>query len=113
MDPISNVRRLRRQETFAEARLWVILRNRRLGGFKFRRQVPIDRYFADFVCREAGLIVELDGASHKDTADYDAQRTDVLESCGFHVLRFDNERVITDPGGVAGEILTVIQGARV
>ena len=61
MDPIPNARRLRRGQTLAEEKLRAVVRGRRLDGFKFRRQVPIDRYFADFVCRDAHLIVELDG----------------------------------------------------
>ena len=104
MDRIVNARRLRQSQTLAEERLWAILRGRRLDGYKFRRQVPIDRYFADFVCRDAKLIVELDGASHEDRFLHDQTRTEVLERCGFHVLRFDNEAVLSDPGGVAEAI---------
>lgn len=109
MDPVSNARRLRRSQTLAESRLWSILRGRRLDGFKFRRQVPVDRYFADFQCREANLIVELDGASHEDRAEQDALRTAVLERCGFRVLRFDNELVLTDPGGVSDVISVALR----
>jgi very-short-patch-repair endonuclease len=104
MDPIPNARRLRRSQTFAEEKLWAIVRGRRLDGFKFRRQVPINRYFADFVCRDANLIVELDGASHREREEQDARRAHDLEHCGFRVLRFDNEAVLTDPGGVAKAI---------
>jgi very-short-patch-repair endonuclease len=109
MDPIANARRLRRSQTLAESRLWTLLRGRRLHGFKFRRQVPIDRYIADFMCREANLIVELDGASHEDRVEQDALRTVVLERCGFRVLRFDNELVLTDPGGVADAICAALR----
>jgi very-short-patch-repair endonuclease len=104
MDPIPNARRLRRGQTLAEEKLWTIVRGRHLDGFKFRRQVPIDRYFADFVCRDAKLLVELDGPTHEERADHDARRTEVLERCGFRVLRFDNELVLADPGGVADTI---------
>jgi very-short-patch-repair endonuclease len=93
MNPIPNARRLRRGQTLAGEKLWTIVRGRRLDGFKFRRQVPIDRYFADFVCRDAHLIVELDGPSHEDRAEQDAARTEVLERCGYRVLRFNNETV--------------------
>jgi len=109
MDATFNARRLRQNHTLAERRLWTIVRGRRLAGFRFRRQVPIDRYFADFLCREASLIVELDGASHEEREDYDAKRTEVLERCGFRVLRFDNERVLTDPGGVADAISAALR----
>jgi len=104
MDPIPHARRLRRAQTLAEEKLWAIVRGRRLEGFKFRRQVPIDRYFADFVCRDAKLIVELDGASHEDRELHDMVRTDVLENCGYRVLRFGNELVLSDPGAVAEAI---------
>src|SRR6478752_3649926 len=104
MNPIPNARRLRRGQTMAEEKLWAIVRGRHLDGFKFRRQVPIDRYFADFACWDAKLIVELDGPSHEDRFLYDEARTEVLERCGYRVLRFDNERVLTDPGGVAEAI---------
>jgi len=59
-------RDLRSRSTDAEWKIWSILRNRQLGGFKFRRQVPIDRYFADFACLDAGLVVEIDGSQHTD-----------------------------------------------
>jgi len=77
------------------------VRGRRLAGFKFRRQVPIDRYFADFACWDAKLIVELDGPSHADRELHDLARTEVLERCGYRVLRFANETVLADPGRVA------------
>jgi very-short-patch-repair endonuclease len=109
MDPIPNARRLRRHQTLAEEKLWAIVRGRRLNGFKFRRQVPIDRYFADFVCRDAHLIVELDGPTHEDRAEHDARRTEVLERCGFRVLRFDNEFVLADPGGVTEAICAALR----
>lgn len=101
MDPIPNARRLRRNQTLAEEKLWAIVRGRRLNGLKFRRQVPIERYFADFACRDAKLVVELDGPSHGDRELHHVARTEVLERCGFRVLRFDNDVVLADPGGVA------------
>ena len=104
MDPISNARRLRRDQTLAEEKLWAIVRGRRLYGFKFRRQVPINRYFADFACRDAKLVVELDGPTHEDRFLHDQARTEVLERCGFQVLRFDNEAVLANPGDVAEAI---------
>ena len=104
MDPIANARRLRRDQTLAEEKLWAIVRGRRLDGFKFRRQVPIDRYFADFACQDAKLVVELDGPTHEDRVLHDAARTEVLERCGFRMLRFNNEVVLADPGGVAEAI---------
>ncbi len=104
MDPIPNACRLRRGQTFAEEKLWAIVRGRRLDGFKFRRQVPVDRYFADFACWDAKLVVELDGPTHEDRELHDLVRTEVLERHGYRVLRFDNDVVLTDPGAVAEAI---------
>jgi very-short-patch-repair endonuclease len=112
MDKTANARRLRRNQTLAEKVLWNLVRNRRLGGFRFLRQVAIDRYFADFVCEAAKLIVELDGATHDDREDYDERRTEALELFGYVVLRFPNERVLADPGGTADDILAALRSAR-
>jgi very-short-patch-repair endonuclease len=89
-------RELRRDQTDAERRLWRMISNRQLGGYKFRRQVPIDRYFADFACVEARLIVELDGGQHSEQELYDAERTKVLEACGWRVIRFWNHQLSED-----------------
>jgi very-short-patch-repair endonuclease len=80
-------RGLRREATDAERRLWSLLRNRQLGGFKFRRQVPIGPYIADFICFDRRLIIEADGGQHADSA-YDEARDAWLrrmatESCAF------------------------------
>jgi len=112
MDRTANARRLRGAQTLAESKLWAIVRAGRLQGFKFKRQVPIDRYFVDFLCSDRRLVIELDGKVHEDQERYDAERTEVLEACGFHVMRFPNDRVLTDPGGVAEAILSVLRTAR-
>jgi very-short-patch-repair endonuclease len=96
----------------AERAFWKLVRNRRLGGFRFLRQVSIDRYFADFVCESAKLIVELDGATHDEREDYDTRRTQTLELFGYMVLRFRNERVLADPGGTADDILAVLRSGK-
>ena len=111
MDKTANARRLRRDQTLAEKTLWTLVRNRRLGGFRFLRQVAIDRYFADFVCEAGKLIVELDGEAHEGREDYDERRTQTLELYGYVVVRFPNARVLTDPGGVTDEILAVLRSA--
>jgi len=67
-------RSLRRNQTTVELKLWRFLRNRQLGGYKFRRQAPRGRYIVDFLCDDAKLIVELDGVQHVLQADYDARR---------------------------------------
>ncbi|PHY17230.1 endonuclease domain-containing protein [Caulobacter sp. BP25] len=112
MDRIATARRLRRSQTVAERTLWALVRNRRLGGFRFLRQHPIDRYFADFVCESAKVIVELDGPVHEGCEDYDDRRTETLELFGYLVLRFRNERVLADPGGTTDEILAVLRSGR-
>ena len=113
MDKNVTARRLRRDQTLAEKTLWALVRNRRLGGFRFLRQAPIDRYFADFVCEAAKVIVELDGPAHDGREEYDARRTETLELFGYVVARFRNEPVLADPGDVADEILPVLRSDRV
>jgi adenine-specific DNA-methyltransferase len=73
----------------AEQVLWLLLRDRRFGEYKFRRQRPIGRYVVDFVCLSRSLVVELDGAQHADPAQraFDAERTLYLETRGFRVHR--------------------------
>ena len=82
----------------AEAVMWKLLRDRRLGEFKFRRQMPIGPYIADFCCPSLKLIVELDGGVHLRRTDSDARRDSWLTArTGFTVLRFENEAVLRDP----------------
>ncbi|MFL5145438.1 MAG: endonuclease domain-containing protein [Microvirga sp.] len=92
-------RQMRREPTEAERRMWRLLRDRRLGGFKFRRQEQLGRYIVDFVCFERKLIVELDGSQHAESA-YDAERDAWLRSRDFVVLRFWNNEVFDHPAGV-------------
>ncbi|MBI1406588.1 MAG: DUF559 domain-containing protein [Caulobacter sp.] len=112
MHRIARARALRQTDNLTEDRLWAMLRGRRLDGLKFRRQVPIDRYFADFVCMEARLVVEADGPSHRQSEDYDQARTEVLESLGYQVLRVSNEQVLADPSGVALAIRAAVAAGR-
>ncbi|NQE62108.1 DUF559 domain-containing protein [Caulobacter sp. RHG1] len=112
MDKTATARRLRRDQTLAEKVLWKLVRNRRLGGFRFLRQVPIDRYFADFVCEAGKLIAALmDGPVHEGRDVEDARRTELLERFGYSVLRVPNARVLTDLGGTA-DILAALRSAR-
>ena len=85
---------MRRQSTDAERLLWSKLRDRRMMNCKFRRQL-VGRYLVDFVCRKHNLVVELDGGHHADQQDYDAVRTERLQSQGFEVLRFWDNDVLT------------------
>src|SRR6201987_2585877 len=102
---VSFARRLRRNQTDAERVLSFRLRDRRLNGLKFKRQVPIDKYIVDFCCAEAELIVELDGGQHA-TRD-ETNRTAILEAMGYLVLRFWNNDVLQNTEGVLEEILNV------
>src|ERR1043166_6655479 len=102
-DKVSFARRLRRNQTDAERVLWFRVRDRRLNGLKFKRQVPIDKYIVDFCCAEARLIVELVGGQHA-TRD-ETNRTGILEAMVYLVLRFWNNDVLQNPYGVLEEIL--------
>ena len=106
----SNARKLRVDSTDAERVLWSELRNHRLNGWAFRRQVPIDRYIADFVCHAAKLIIELDGGQHFSDAHgrSDVRRTMALEAKGFRVVRFTNTDVLINREGVLETIAAVI-----
>ena len=102
---VSTARRLRRDQTDAERKLWFSLRDRRLDGLKFRRQMPVNSYVVDFCCESARLIVELDGGQHSERAAEDAKRTAGLEAYGFLVLRFWNNDVLSNIDGVVETIV--------
>ncbi|TBR17913.1 endonuclease domain-containing protein [bacterium] len=93
-------RELRRRQTDCEQRIWGRLRDRRLAGFKFRRQRPIGPYIVDFCCLEKRLVVELDGGQHSERREYDERRTRFLEDEGFRVLRFWDNEVLDETEGV-------------
>ncbi|TPM26112.1 endonuclease domain-containing protein [Mesorhizobium sp. B2-3-4] len=101
-------RSLRRGMTEAEGRLWQELRDRRLDGIKFRRQVPFGRFIADFVCIEAGLIIEVDGSQHADS-DSDRSRDAELKVRGFRVLRLWNDDVLRDMNAVCDTIIAYVR----
>ena len=102
-------RKLRRTQSNSETIFWREVRGRLLAGFKFRRQVPIDKYIVDFVCESAKLIVELDGHQHADTEDADKARTAVLESKGYRVIRFWNAEIYDNLDGVISEVLRELE----
>ncbi|HVA13901.1 MAG TPA: endonuclease domain-containing protein, partial [Stellaceae bacterium] len=95
--------------TDAERRLWSVLRDRRLAGFKFRRQHRLGSFIVDFVCFEHRLIVEADGGQHSDNA-YDERRTIWLERRGWRVIRFWNNDILANTHGVQEEILRQLRG---
>jgi len=103
---IARARELRTDSTDAERLLWLKLRNRRLVGAKFRRQVSFPPYTVDFCCFEAKLIVEVDGSQHAERVAQDAVRTKRLEGDGFSVIRFWNNDVLTNTDGVLEAIMT-------
>ncbi len=98
-------RELRKSSTDAELRLWMRLKNRNLGGFKFRRQHPVPPYVVDFVCLVRGLIEELDGGQHAEQTARDAARTAALELKGFRLIRFWNDEALNQTDAVLEEIL--------
>ncbi len=102
-------RKLRRDETDVELKLWLALRNRRFAGFKFRRQVPRGPYIVDFFCAEAKLIIELDGGQHADRQEEDKIRSAYLESLGYRVVRFWNNEVTANFDGVLAIIADALQ----
>ena len=91
---------LRNNPTDAERHLWTHLSSRRLNGHKFTRQASIGPFICDFVCREHGLVVEVDGGQHDLNAARDAVRTVYLEAQGYRVLRFWNNDVLRNLDGV-------------
>jgi very-short-patch-repair endonuclease len=105
-------RRLRRNQTDAERLLWFRLCDRQLDGWKFKRQVPIDRFVVDFFCADAKLIVELDGGQHAHNRERDRDRSRVLEAMGYLALRFWNHDVIRNTDGVLEEILSTVNQHR-
>lgn len=96
---LMKARRLRRKMTPPERKVWQVLRGRGLCGVKFRRQVPIGPFIVDFLCVEAGLIVEIDGDSHSRQIAYDRRRTMYLEEQGYRVIRLANREVLDNLEG--------------
>ncbi|AYG95006.1 DUF559 domain-containing protein [Brevundimonas naejangsanensis] len=100
-------RTMRREPALCERRLWAILRDRRLERLKFRRQVVIGRYVADFLCLRHRLIVEADGPHHDARAE-DAARDEWLRGQGFRVLRFPNQQIENRSHEVLAAILAAV-----
>ena len=106
-------RDLRRRQTPAEVHLWRLLRNRRLWGFKFRRQEPAGPFVLDFYCPEARLAVELDGGGHNEPYQRarDRRRSLALSGLGIRVVRFWNDEVLDKPDDVVQEIVRALRAA--
>ena len=97
-------RNMRAEPTDAEAKLWYHLRDGRLNGLKFRRQVPIGGSIVDFVCYERRFAIEVDGGQHADNAG-DIERDSELRRRGFAVMRFWNDDVLSNIDAVIGKIV--------
>ena len=104
----ARARTLRQSMTEAETRIWQMLRAHRTNGHKFRRQVPIGRYIADFACHEARLVVEIDGGQHDRSSPREAGRSSFLQTQGYRVLRFWNNEVLANPDGVHETIVNAL-----
>ena len=106
-DMLDRARRLRREMTPQEKLLWAHLRDRRLQGAKFRKQMWLAGFIADFACPNARLVVEADGSQHADDSEYDAARSGAFARLGWRTLRFWNNEITENLEGV----LTVIAEA--
>jgi very-short-patch-repair endonuclease len=106
-------RKLRRNETEAEKKLWQALRARQFLGLKFRRQSPVEGFVADFLCEELRIIVEADGGQHADNPA-DGERTIHLQAAGYHVIRYWNNDIMSNLEGVLedlrGRLLAIAGG---
>jgi very-short-patch-repair endonuclease len=106
---VARARTLRQLSTDAEHVAWNMLRNRQIDGKKFVRQYPVGPYIVDFACRDAMLVVELDGSQHADSAS-DERRTEYLNARGYSVLRFWNNDVLSNREGCWLTIQSVLRG---
>jgi very-short-patch-repair endonuclease len=102
---------MRREPTDAKAKMWRLLRDRRLAEFKFRRQVPFQNFILDFVCFEKRLVVEIDGSQHADS-ERDTAREAVLLAQGFRIARYWNNDVLQRPAAVLEDILANLSRMR-
>ena len=104
---LQRAKELRKRLTPVERKLWMVLQNKQLDGYKFRRQHPIYKYIADFYCHELSLVIELDGGVHDglEQKEHDLNRDQVIQEFGIRILRFKNEEVI-------GDIVEVIRQIR-
>ncbi len=95
-------RELRKNSTIQEKRLWNLLKNRQFHNLKFKRQHPIGKYIVDFICKEAKIIVEIDGGQHNEPENIisDTERTKYLEGLGYKVIRFWNNEIYENIDGV-------------
>jgi very-short-patch-repair endonuclease len=101
---LKRARKLRRDMTEPEKRLWFRLCDNQIGGRHFRRQVPLDPYIVDFCCLRPKLVVEVDGVTHGEPSEAEMRRTRWLEAQGYVVLRLWNHEVMANIDGVVEAI---------
>jgi very-short-patch-repair endonuclease len=94
-------RKLRKNSTLSEKLLWNYLKGKKINGFDFDRQKPIDNYIVDFYCKELMLAIEIDGITHNEKMKQDSIRQEKMERLGINFLRFADEEVRKNPEGVA------------
>jgi very-short-patch-repair endonuclease len=104
----SFARSMRKSPAYHERRLWALLRDRKLAGLKFRRQVPLGPYVADFLSFRHRLVIEADGPAHLTDVEHDRVRDAWMTDQGFRVLRFPNAMIATDRHGVLSRILEAV-----
>ncbi len=110
---IARARKLRQTQTPYETVLWRLLRAHRMEDFHWRRQHPIGPYFADFACLKCKLIVELDGDSHEEREDHDANRDESLRQRGWTTLRIANRDLMRSPEGVWETIRAALKACEI
>ncbi len=103
-------RRVRARSTYYERMIWERVRDRRLGGYKIRRNHQILSYYVDFYCHKRKLVIEVDGSIHQknEQREYDLNRTQEINSLGISVIRFTNEEVLSDLEEVLEKILNCL-----
>ncbi|MDB5614765.1 MAG: endonuclease protein [Devosia sp.] len=107
---VTIAQKLRKNPSVAEVRFWTLIESLRLGGYHFRKQVPLGPFIVDFACHHAKLVVEIDGDSHytDEGLDKDRKRDAALAEHGFTVLRFSNLDVLDNPDGVYETLMAVL-----
>jgi very-short-patch-repair endonuclease len=108
-----DARRLRKDMTEAEKRLWYRIRNRQLSDHQFRKQVPLGSYIADFCCLKERLVIELDGGQHAEITEHELKRRAWMEANGYRVLRFWNNEVFENIEGVLETIVRASKAPKI
>lgn len=111
MNPTNRARELRHKQTWAEKKLWRLLRDRRFAGYKFRRQHPFGKYYLDFYCAEARLVLETDGGGHGFPTHqaHDAERDTFLCASGLLIKRIWNRRLLTETEWIKQDLWRLLQ----